>query len=49
MKTKEELKAVREAQKRQAWIENVLRIYPKKTREEVEALWSKFFNQQSNG
>jgi hypothetical protein len=41
-KTKDELKAVREAQKRLSWIENVKRVN-KYTQEQAEAAWTRIF------
>lgn len=43
MKTKEELNAIREAQKRNAWIENVKRVYGW-DQERAEKEWAKIFN-----
>lgn len=44
MKDKEELKATREAMKRQAWIKNIKRIKGY-SQEEAEAAWTRIFNQ----
>lgn len=41
-KSKEELNAIREAQKRLSWIDNVKRIY-NLTQEEAEKQWTKTF------
>lgn len=43
MKSKEELKAIREAQKRLSWIDNVKRIY-NWDQERAEAEWTKVFS-----
>jgi hypothetical protein len=45
MKTDAELKAVREAQKRNSWIENVKRVKGY-SQEEAEKAWTKIFNSQ---
>jgi len=37
------VKDKREDQKKEAWIKNVLRIYPDKTRKQVEELHGKLF------
>lgn len=42
-RTKEELAAIREAQKRLTWIENVKRLYGW-DQEEAERRWEKIFN-----
>lgn len=42
MKTREELNAIREAQKRTSWIENVKRVKDY-SQEEAEAAWTKIF------
>jgi len=33
----------REEMKKEAWIKNVLKIYPNKTRDQAEELWIKLF------
>lgn len=43
-----ELTAKREQMSKEAWIKNVLRIYPEKTRHEVEELHSKLFGRKTD-
>lgn len=43
MKDKQELNAIREAQKRNTWIENVKRIQGL-DQKQAEELWTKIFN-----
>lgn len=45
MKSKEELNAIREAQKRLSWIENVKRVQGY-TQGQAEQAWAKIFNQK---
>jgi hypothetical protein len=40
---KEDTKQKREEMSREAWIKNVLRIHPEKTREQAEELYDKIF------
>ena len=39
----EDIKQKREEMSKESWIKNVLRIYPDKTREQAEALYTKIF------
>lgn len=43
MKSKDELTAIREAQKRNAWINNVKKVYGY-TQEQAEREWAKIFH-----
>ena len=47
MKTRQELNAIREAQKRTSWIENVKRVKDY-SQEEAESAWSKIFAPQQS-
>lgn len=43
IKEYEDLRNRRENMTKETWIKNVLRIYPEKTREQAEELYSKLF------
>jgi hypothetical protein len=46
--TTEEMELIsrRKNMSKEAWIKNVMRIYPEKTREQTEELWQKLFESE---
>lgn len=49
MKAEEmDLSLKRKEMSKEAWIKNVIRIYPDKTREETERLWREIFESKVN-
>jgi hypothetical protein len=43
-----DLKEKRAEMQKEAWVKNVMRIYPDKTKKETEALWIKLFVKKQN-
>lgn len=43
-----ELKDKREDMRRDSWIKNVMKIYPEKTKEQVEELYDKLYGKRDN-